>query len=68
MSLSSEHKSTIRSWVEDRWGSYVDDVNCLDDAKEDMVADLQIECELGHLGGGDLDEAIDFMEDVFDEQ
>ena len=40
----------------------------LDDAKSDMEADLQGECDLEHLGLHDIDEAIEYMEDVFDEQ
>ena len=68
MSLSSEDKSAIRSWVEENWESYMDDTDGLDDAKEYMEANFQDECGLNHLSGDALAEAVDFLEDVFYDQ
>ena len=68
MALSSEQESAIRSWVEENWESYVDNADDLDEARDDMETNLQAECDLDHLGAHDLDEAIDFMDDVFYEQ
>ena len=68
MALTSEQESTIRLWVEENWESYTDDADDLDDAKENMVADFQSECDLEHLGAHDLDEAVNLVEDVFYEQ
>ena len=68
MSLSGEHRSAIRSWVEENWESYMDDADSLDEARDNMEANFQAECDLTHLSGGDLAEAIDFLEDTFYDQ
>ena len=65
MSLSSEHRSAIRSWVEENLESYVDNAPDLDDARDDMEADFQLACGLDDLGMDDLVEAIDLLEDIF---
>ena len=68
LALSSENKTTIRSWVEENWESYMDNARNWDDAKEDMLTNFQNECGLDDLSGSDFAEAEDFMEDVFYEQ